>query len=263
MNTRSDDILSQIERDLLSDRALATVLRKLILLGGKSGSSELQDWASRELRGYDNDENLPSYRLLPAPIQIDGVVSNGMVKHQTISLSRFPDFVREDLQERVPIRAGVGEIQALIDSNQEERTVHLQVPGAMVLAEMIDHGNPSQRTTAVYWAVSVTALEGLLDQIKTRLAELIAELRSVTSPLQALPTASQATHAVNFIVRGIGSRVNITQASGGSKIEMGQPTKERPEPRFWTLGKRISAIAVGAATIGAFVISWWQYQAGA
>lgn len=54
------------------------------------------------------------------------------------------------------------------------------------VADRPHHGNRSQRTTAVYGAVSVTALGGLLDQTKTRLAEL----RSVTSPLALITRVS-------------------------------------------------------------------------
>lgn len=257
---RPGDLLGQVEQDLLNEKPIASVLRNLIVLGGQAGSAELRGWASKELRGYSNDEVLPGYRVLPAPIQIDGVVGNGMVKHQTISVTDFPDFVREEIQERVPIRFGVGEIQSAIDAHRDERTVQLQVPGASVLAQIIDHGNPYQHTTAVYWAVSVSALEGLLDQIKTRLAELIGELRSMTSPQQEIPTASQATNAVNLVINGKGSRVNIAQASEGGVILTGSPEGPALEPRFWTIGKRIVAATVGAATIGAFVLAVWQLQ---
>ena len=133
MTKRSSDILSQVERDLLVDRSVAGVLRKLILLGGQSGSSELREWASRELRGYEDEQTLPSYRFLPAPIQIDGITNHASFKHQTISLLKFPDFVREDIQERVPVRFGAGEIEALIEAHRRDRTVQLQVPGATSL----------------------------------------------------------------------------------------------------------------------------------
>ena len=57
-----------MERDVLSDRPLAETLRKCIVLGGRAGSTELRDWASKELRGYYGDSALPQYRQVPAII---------------------------------------------------------------------------------------------------------------------------------------------------------------------------------------------------
>ncbi len=53
--------MAHIERELLAEKPLDTILRKLILLGGNAGSAELRDWASAELRGYKNDDELPNY----------------------------------------------------------------------------------------------------------------------------------------------------------------------------------------------------------
>ncbi|MHD0175200.1 hypothetical protein ACNQUF_11850 [Corynebacterium diphtheriae] len=45
--------------------------------------------------------------------------------------------------------------------------------------------------TALYWSVSTIALAGVLDQIRTRLAELIAELR-LRNPTGPEPTNPNA-----------------------------------------------------------------------
>ena len=55
MIKRPPDLMAQIERDLLDEKPLDTLLRKLILLGGSAGSPELRNWASVELRGYGRD----------------------------------------------------------------------------------------------------------------------------------------------------------------------------------------------------------------
>ncbi|NUU06188.1 hypothetical protein HNO83_07470 [Leifsonia sp. C5G2] len=250
-------LLDDVEKDLLDDKPIASVLRKLVLLGGRAGSQRLRDWASRELRGYEAGDTLPMYRQLPAAIQIDGVLANTIVKHQTVSVTDFPDFVQEDLSERAPIPFGVGEVQAAIELHKNEGVVQLQVPGAPVLAQMIDHGNPFQRTTAVYWSVSTSAMAGLLDQIRTRLAELIGELRAA-SPTTELPTAQQADNAVNLVINGPGARVAISQVVNGEASDIVVPQRAR----FWTIGKQVGAAAVGIATILAAVIAWLQLQAG-
>jgi hypothetical protein len=58
VSRRDETLIGEIERDLLDGKALAD-LRKCIVLGGRSGSVELRDWASRQLRGYGPDDELP------------------------------------------------------------------------------------------------------------------------------------------------------------------------------------------------------------
>jgi hypothetical protein len=53
MRSRDRNLIDQIERDVSQeDVPVAAALRKVILLGGRVGSTELRDWASRELKGY-------------------------------------------------------------------------------------------------------------------------------------------------------------------------------------------------------------------
>ena len=101
--------MAQIERDLLDEKPLDTLLRKLILLGGSAGSPELRNWASVELRGYGRDAELPLYRTVSAPLQIDGTVPGGIVRHETIGAMDIPDFARDEINEQVPLRMGVSE----------------------------------------------------------------------------------------------------------------------------------------------------------
>lgn len=64
MRLRERSVLDEIERDALdSNVPVADTLRKVVALGGKVGSTELREWASRELRGYiGTDAELPGYR---------------------------------------------------------------------------------------------------------------------------------------------------------------------------------------------------------
>ncbi len=249
--------MGQIERDLLDEKPLDTLLRKLILLGGNAGSPELREWASRELRGYGRDEELPSYRTVTAPLQVDGAVPGGFVHHETIGSMDIPDFARDDINEQVPLRMGVREIRSMVEQHGDDRMVKLQPPGS---ADLVTYINGTRRMNgrivALYWSVSTIAIEGVLDQVRTRLAELIAELRSSTPVGEALPTPAQAANAVNLVINGRGNRVSIAQASNGGSIAS-EPESETP--RFWTTARLIGAGVVGSATIVAAVIAVLQF----
>lgn len=249
--------MRQIERDVLADKPLDTLLRKLVLLGGNAGSPELRAWASQELRGYANDDELPSYRKVTASLQIDGTVFNGIIKHQTIGPMDLPDFARDAISETVPLQMGVRELHTMVDQHREERLVQLQPPGA---ADLVSYMNMTKQMngniTSLYWSVSTIAIDGVLDQIRTRLAELIAELRSATPRGQDLPTPAQASNAVNLVINGRGHRVNITQAADGGSVVAPPEPESRP---FWTTAKIIGAAFVGLATITGTVVAILQF----
>jgi hypothetical protein len=256
-NAKSRDLMVEIRRDLLAEKPLATVLRKLILLGGDAGSTELRSWAVAELRGYSIDDDLPAYRTVTAPLQIDGVVPGATIRHQTISSFDLPDFARDDLSESVPLRMSVREIQSLVGQHASSWTAKLQPPGAsLVVRFMNDSDRINGRVTALYWAVSTIALEGVLDQVRTRLAELIAELRSTTAAGQNVPTAEQADNAVNLIINGHRNRVTVTQRAQGPTITS---TSEGSVQRFWTRARLVGAAVVGFATLVGTVVAVIQF----
>ena len=96
MKRRDESLLDQIEADIASDAPLGQVLRKCVLLGGRAGSADLREWASRELKGYDGVDlgTVPTYRKVSAVIQADAVVGNYHVRGQQISPMQLPDFTR-------------------------------------------------------------------------------------------------------------------------------------------------------------------------
>jgi AbiTii len=119
---RTDRLIDEIERDALdSSVPISSALRKLVALGGQAGSKELRDWAGLELRGYyQTDMALPEYRKPAATIRIDGATFGGMITGQMISPSALPDPVNEYVQESVPLRGGIAEVEAMIKSAQTQ-----------------------------------------------------------------------------------------------------------------------------------------------
>lgn len=204
-------------------------------------------------QGYSPEDELPSYRRVAAPIQMDGMSARAQVWGQNIGVSELPDFAQEEISEWVELVQGVGEIEALARHNEGgDKTVKLSLPGARELARIMEIGaGGGIHIDALYWRVSKVALEGVVDQIRTRLTELMAELRSLTPAAQALPNAEQATAAYKIVVRGVNSRVviNSLQAGAGSNNVLSPRPEAERSTGFWTTGRRIGAAAVGLATI--------------
>jgi hypothetical protein len=265
MARRDETLISEIERDLLDGKPLADLLRKCIVLGGRSGSVELRDWASRELRGYNVGDELPAYRTVPAPILADAVTGNAIIKGQRIPLSGLPDFVQENVDEEIPLRQGVGELEALVKGKAADEGIHFSLPMAADIGRLIDSrsGNPWQHINALYWSVIPAAIYGVVDNIRTTLAELISELVGTMPTGQDVPTPDQAHQAVQVAVHGRRSQVTVTtsQASGSATSVVAQESQPpaSEETGFWTRGRKIGAAIVGLATIISAIVAVIAY----
>lgn len=208
---RHDSLIAQIEADALDEEvSVASALRKCIVLGGKSGSERLRDWATRELQGYVGQDDLPAYRVVSAPLRIDGIAGNYQVTGQPFPPSSLPDFAREHISETLELRDGVGSLEALL----KQAEIKLAPPMSSDLSRYMnaESDNPYQHIMAIYWTVSHATVEGVLDQIRTALTQLVAELRVQMSRDGDLPSAEAANQAVNVVVTGKRSRVNVTSA---------------------------------------------------
>jgi len=257
-------LIEAIERDALdSSVPLADTLRKLIALGGQTGSTELRDWASRELRGYvGSGVELPEYRKPPAIIQINATTFNARITGQQISPRQLPDPVNKHIGEEIPLGQSVGEIEALFEQARADGgSVRLTMPNAQDVVTLMNHevGDPYQHITEIYWSLSQPAIQGVLDQIRTTLVELIAEMRAGMPDTEDLPSAELADQAVNLVVHGRGHRINVTTAqSAGSGSHTTQATPA-VDDTGWT-SRRIGALVVGAATVVGAIIAILQWQ---
>lgn len=193
--SRRSDLLGEIEDDLLAGLPLADLLRKSIILARRAGSADLRAWASRELKGYDgvDADNLPNYRRVAAPMYVDKFIGAGMLTGQPISSRDLPDGIREELGDELLLRQGVGELEALAARGE---TMRFGPPGFEIIGQLMDNeSRVQQRTTAIYWTVTPATLHGVVDQVRTALAELVGELGEST-PSDTPPATDQVNQAV-------------------------------------------------------------------
>ena len=256
----ASSLLDEIERDALDVNVpVATALRKCVALGGRSGSEKLRDWAVLELQGYKNlDETpLPDYRVVFAPIQLDGFTINAHVTQQTISARELPDFVHEQITESVELRQGAGELEELLKRGSPDGgAIKLGLPSGAEIARYmnIELQDQYSRIERLYWAVSPTAVGGVLDQIRTSLVQLVAEIRAQMPNVKDVPSAEAADNAVQVVVHGKKARVAVSSAQASAPFSTATVEPE-PEPGFWTTGRRIGGAAVGLATIAGTVFA--------
>ena len=220
------------------------------------GSEALRDWATRELDGYYGVDELPDYRVVPAAIQLDGMVPGGQITGQGVPPSALPEVARGRIKEEVSLRDGIGQIEELAKRTE----IKLGLPGGGDLARVMnaERGDPYQHIDRVYWSVAPVAVRGVVDHVRTSLVKLVAEIRAGTPEGDAVPSKAAADQAMTFLVTGKRARVNVNAAqasgTGSSATTSVAPTPE-PERGFWTTWRKIGAAAVGIATIAGAVLA--------
>ncbi|MFC1410745.1 hypothetical protein ACEZCY_16520 [Streptacidiphilus sp. N1-12] len=220
--TTSDVLgLEQLERAVLDDNAsLASALRRCLMIAGYAHHGELRAWAAKELEGYAAADELPPYRKVLAALEVGkelhlpGQIVRGLT--QRISVVQLPQQARDrGLGESAPVRMGVRELEGAVA--RADRVIHLSPAGAAeyvlyMTREQQRLGNDSVEITSLYWDMATSSLEGVLDQIRTRLAQFVAEVRAAMPPGQQNPNVSQieaAAQQVLHVTGGNGSTIHV------------------------------------------------------
>jgi len=102
------EILRQIISDILDQGvSVSVILRKAKVLAAQLGSTELGEWASGELDGYDSFDDLPDYRKLTTAAS--GQWTNGywMVNNHSVPMFKIENENIEKALTLYPVYAGI------------------------------------------------------------------------------------------------------------------------------------------------------------
>lgn len=256
MTKRADRLLQEIEAGALDSRtSIADVLRKVIALGGRAGSDELRDWAHRELRGYEPGDDLPSYRQVVAPLQMDAGTMQGFIKNQSLSSWELPEVAQDKITNDLPLAMGIAEIERFARNCKPGDVVKLGPPGSQDLVVLMNaSGQWRGHIERIYWAVSPVALQGVVEQVRTALTVLVAEIHANIPDGTITPPAEVASNAINFAVTGKRNKINVVAPQGGSTVTTTAPE----EPRRWL--RMAGVVLIGLVTIAAAIFTLMQVQ---
>ena len=244
---------------------LAALLRKCISLGGITGSDRLREWASRELKGYEAADELPSYRHVASPLLLDGAMPGGRTTGQLVSADLIPDDIRDVFNSSdVHFDQPIAELAALVDkaAARGEDSVKLGPPGTAELVTIVNQGlRPGQVIERLYWSVSTASIRRILDVVRTNLVELIAEMRAGTPAGQKLPSRDVAEQAVDVVITGKKNRVVINQigaaaegaATGRGTASVGAAPETRSRRMWFWLFGIATLIGAGAGVWALFI----------
>jgi len=191
------DLLVKLEQDV-TDRSvpLADLLRTCIVLGGRTGSNRLNEWAVGELKGYPDQGFVPAYRVLTAPI---------LVKTYMRLTEESVKDIWHDHDYSLKLREPIDRLDA-IASHSETSGKPYRIAVEKGILENYQRQTykfyfdirqtPPFSVESMSWLVDLPLIRGVLGQIRTALAEFIVELNAEVGDGDELPSSSQTDRAL-------------------------------------------------------------------
>lgn len=230
MTTPQPDLLAVLEHGVI-DRAVPTadLLRTCIVLGGRTGSARLSEWASSELRGYRDRNSIPAYRIVAVPILVTS-------QHHSRSAPE-PETDKDVLSKHdysLYLGKPIDELDALAAQSERTGKPALLAMDTDILEEYSRKHSYYYHSTGagggitdMQWLLEPPVIRGILGQIRTALAEFTAELRTEVGTDDVLPSATQTDEALRVAVPGAlfaNSNVTIITTGRGDIMADGDQT---------------------------------------
>lgn len=166
------NILEQIQKDILDESiSLSTVLRKAKVLAYEIDSDELKLWVKSELDGYENNDDLPGYRILES--HPCGKWTNGyhLISNHQVPMYKIED---EDLVEYLTtlhVCDGIRTIE--VNAKNEGYILFESNVTTLVNMQIKEEG---WGYAELHHGVSKYNFEQMVDTIRNRLQDFILEL---------------------------------------------------------------------------------------
>lgn len=149
-----------------TDKPLADVLRRCLMLGHRMGYAPLAEWAQRELRGYELADQLPPYRMLTGQLTGDFVAPGVRITSRSIDMTMFSEAMAEEIVTLL-VRQDVATL-----SRWELRERNRLTPVHNNVAAYITYHSPrGVQCTDVWLELDPAEISGLLSQVRNRVVE--------------------------------------------------------------------------------------------
>ena len=250
---RTERLLEEIERGALDGKtSLSDVLRKVIALAARTKSTELRDWANKELSGYGPGDVLPDYRMVTAPIHIDLVTPRVQIRGREVSVHELPDFSRERMAQPLPLSHGVRVLEEFA-ADPNATTLH-DSDMQLLVQYMNGTGHFDGQVMRMYWWLHPTVFAGVLDKIRNTLVTLVAEIEPTIPAGAAEPAPESVSSAVTTVVGGTKNKIYVNAAQTGGTVG------EASAPSRWGWVRTAGAVLIGLVTIAGTVFALMQAQ---
>jgi len=149
------------------------LLRKVQIAATRLGATQIVAWAKKELAGYADDDDLPSYRIVDSPVS--GLFTGPLHSRITQPLTARPE--GWDDAWKACLRQPLIELQALAEGESDA-----QVPWIAALVNLYDQSGvyriEMHNLFSAWKVLTRQSLRGVVDVVRSRAMEFALELQA-------------------------------------------------------------------------------------
>lgn len=215
-----ETLLHQIQMEAVDgSQDLSSLLRKCRILAQRLGNGDLKSWVMKELDGYNEEDELPDYRVLSqALILADYFGSFGsQLRNVSVPITAIHEDIR-DFIASVQATQGVRQIQEQV-AQATEGAIRIAIPPEAYGAISNSYVREDMVLASAVKIVNTSFLQGILDAVRNRILNFTLELESEApntgDPLEELRVnkPDRVQQIFNTEIRGnVG---NVSQGGGG------------------------------------------------
>ena len=220
-----------------SSVGISDILRKAKILAQLLKNDQFKRWVNAELKGYNSEDPLPDYRRFGA---LNLGTFNGpfgkRVTNFPIPLSYLPDFVHEYARD-LTMWGGVREIESSI-ATARRQDLRLPWPPELVLISRSRVQMQDGCVLVEAWqVVTKSQMEGILDQVRTRLLDFLLELQQVD------PGAMKSNDTIPEVASDSVHTIFQTTIHGGQNVVAVGPDLSQKVKQTITAGDQQSLLS--------------------
>jgi hypothetical protein len=219
---------------------LATLLRKLLIVGDGLGNESLKEWALHELNGYDAIDQLPPYRIMDITAKGQFLSVVGQMNDQPIPSAVLKKEHRW-WAEKAYLLSAVASFEALAEGDLDGRAV-TEWPANMT-AYYSDKFGGGWKLNRAWQEIPTNAIRGMLDSVRTRILQFALELKREIGDGELSADTSlpeKVDNAVQTIIYG-GTNIFSPTIAGGVQVIAQQVVVQGD---FYSLSGTLEAIGV-------------------
>jgi hypothetical protein len=113
---------SKILKELANNEiTIEVALSRLMIIASDIDDEVLQNWASKELNGYKEEDDIPSYRLANhSHITYSGVNGSFLVQDNSLPTSAFPEVIEDELCKPSKVWNAIASLQSIVENKQTQ-----------------------------------------------------------------------------------------------------------------------------------------------
>ncbi|MDF9845395.1 MULTISPECIES: hypothetical protein [unclassified Paenibacillus] len=210
---------SQLLKDLVGGKtSIESILMRLKIIMNDLNNDVIINWINGEFEGYNEKSEIPSYRVLK------GVPTGTFMVNQSFTYKNSPvpleSLITKDQIDKIStvhIRDGIASIESILSGENRENFAK-QVPTAFCHSI----SNIDLQIAGMIVKISSNQIEGIVSQVKSKLADIIMELEKTFDNLDELDIRPQLNDDVEKKEQVI---YNIEKIIYGDSIEVGDKNK--------------------------------------